>query len=204
MIVTRICSALLIGIAAMLGSLGPASAQSKTNSPGPRLPVVTKDACPGKDRIVPRWKIKRPAQMFASWSQKSARNGTLDRGDEVTVMAGVSVTRKPDRISVTRPFADLSLKAGDVILRYGTDADGNADIWVQGQWHKKYDLSRTTEKDGTGCQSDQCDSVVVEDGIKEWWVQVKTGENAVGWVLGFKSSLGKFSDSGNFDGLCLD
>jgi hypothetical protein len=126
---------------------------------------------------------------------------TLHSGSEVTVLAGVTVTRKPDRISVTQPIADLGLKPGDAILRYAYYGDGEADIWVRGTWHRHY-VPQTTEKDGTGCHSG-CDSVVIEDGIKEWWVQVRSDKSRVGWVVASKNADGK-SSNGNFGGLCVD
>ena len=129
--------------------------------------------------------------------------GTLKAGEKVTVLSGVSVIREPDRILVTRPFQDIHLMPGDIILRYGYLGEGVANIWAKGVWHKEYDLGRTTEKDGTGCSAlTECDSKVIEEGVKEHWVQVKTSSGLTGWLLATTVTRGKFWDSGNFDSLC--
>src|SRR5712692_8246608 len=84
----------------------------------PQLPVIEYDACPGKGRIVPNWKIKRNSPVYSYWQDRRTQTGTLKAGEKVTVLAGVSVTRKPDRILVTRSLPDIGLEPGDIILRY--------------------------------------------------------------------------------------
>lgn len=163
--------------------------------------MIDYDACPGKNRIVPGWKIEREAPIYSSWQDKRVLMGTLKAGEEVTVLAGLDVTRKPDKVSIIRSIPALSLKPGDIILRYGYGSEGFANFWVKGAWQKD-DYFGTTEKDGSGCRASECESVVMEDGIKESWVQVKTNTGAVGWTLVAKSSLGIHWFSGNFSNLC--
>jgi hypothetical protein len=170
----------------------------------PQLPVIEYDACPGKGRIVPNWKIKRNSPVYSSWQVRRTQTGTLKVGEKVTVLAGVNVTRKPDRILVTRSLSDIGLEPGDIILRYEQLAEGEANMWAKGVWHQAYDLSRTTSKDGkTGCLAqDRCNSKVIEDGTMEQWVQVKTSSGQTGWVLVFKVTRGVFWTGGNFGSLC--
>jgi hypothetical protein len=174
----------------------------KSESAEPNLPVINYDACPGKNRKVPRWKIKRKAPIYSSWNLRRVVTGTAKPGEEVTVLAGVTVTRKPDRVSVIRPMPDLSLKPGDTFLRYDTFGEGDANIWVNGIWHKDINMWRTTEKNGTGCGNSDCDSIVVANGMRERWVRVKSAAGAIGWMQGSKSTGDTFWDSGNFDSLC--
>jgi hypothetical protein len=182
----------------------PPSTSTDSTIPEPKLPVIEYDACPGKGRIVPNWKISRNSPVYSSWQDQRTQTGTLKAGEKVTVFAGVNVIREPDRILVTRPFPDIYLKPGDIILRYGYLGEGFANIWAKGVGHKEYDLGRTTEKDGkAGCQAqDECNSKVIEEGIKERWVQVKTSDGHTGWVLASKVTRGTFWDGGNFDSLC--
>jgi hypothetical protein len=115
---------------------------------------------------------------------------------------GVSITRHLDRILVTRPTPDLFLKPGDIHLRSHTLGEGFADTWAKDVWRKKYGIE-ATEKDGTGCRGkDECNSVVIEGGIKEWWVQAKTIRGNTRWVLATNVTPGEFWDSGNLDNLC--
>jgi hypothetical protein len=194
---------LLLATIAMAQQTPPATS-TNSSIPEPKLPVIEYDACPGKGRIVPNWRIKRNSPVYSSWQGQRAQTGTLKRGEKVTVLAGVNVTQKPDRILVTRSFPDIGLEPGDFILRYEQLAEGEANMWANGVWHQAYDLSRTTSKDGrTGCLAqDRCNSKVIEDGTMERWVQVKTSSGNSGWVLAFKVTSGVFWDSGNFDSLC--
>ena len=204
MITIRIGSILFFAmIATSQQTAVPASDKSQPMATEPQLPVIDHDACPGKNRSVAHWKIKRKAQIYSSWDEKQNVIGALNPRDEVTVLAGVNVTRKPDRILVKRPISGLSVEPGDIILRYDYFGEGEANIWAKGIWHNHYDLPTLTEKNGAGCQS-RCDSIVTEDGVKEWWVQVKTGSRQAGWVLATKDTGGVYWDSGNFDELCAD
>lgn len=198
----RTSSALLIGIAVTLGTLHFTSAQSETTPTEPLLPVVSYDACPGKGRIVPNWKIGRRATLFSSWKRKSAAVGTLNAGDRVTVLAGVIVAYEPDVISVRKSMADLWLEPGDRILRYAYYADGESDIWAKGLWHSHYPLVGTKEY-GTPC-GDLCESVVIQQGIIDSWVQVRTASKVTGWALDYRQSRGKFGSDSNFANLCAD
>jgi len=196
MIARRVCSFLL------LATLVTAQGLPASESAEPKLPVINYDACPGRNRKVPHWKIERQTPIYSSWDLRRVVIGTAKPGEEVTVLAGVTVTRKPDRVSVIRPIPDLSLKPGDTFLRYDTFGEGDANIWVHGVWHKDIDLSRTTEKDGAGCGNSECDSIVVENGIRERWVQVKTRAGATAWMIDWTFTGDTFSDSGNFAILC--
>jgi hypothetical protein len=81
--------------------------------------------------------------------------------------------------------------------------EGDANIWAKGVWHRGYSLWTAIEKNGSGCGSkDKCDSKVIEDGIMELWVQVKTRTGLTGWVLDHKLTRGVFWDSGVFGQLC--
>jgi hypothetical protein len=198
-----------LGIYLLLATIATAQRISPTTStsssiPEPQLPVIDYEACPGKGRSVPDWDIKRNSPVYSTWEYPQTKTGTLKAGEKVTVLAGVNVTRKPDKILVTRSIPQIDLERGDIILRYEQLGEGVVNMWAKGIWHKEYDLSRTTSKDGkTGCLAqDHCDSKVIEDGTMERWVQVKTNRGDTAWMLNFKDTRGVFWDSGNFHNLC--
>ena len=107
---------------------------------------------------------------------------SLKPGDEVTGLTGVHITRRPDRILVKQAIPDLGLKPGDVVLRYMYLGEGFANIWFNGAWHKGEDCTFVTEKNGQGCLQD-CSAIVTEQGVKDWWVKIKTSDGKIGWVL---------------------
>jgi len=60
--------------------------------------------------------------------------------------------------------------------------EGFANIWFNGAWHKGEDCTFVTEKNGQGCLRD-CSAIVTEQGVKDWWVKIKTSDGKIGWVL---------------------
>jgi len=171
--------------------------------PEPELPVLTEDVCPGKNHTIAHWKIAKEAPMYNSWvSDRSQVGPTMWVGQEVTIIGSMYVVFEPDRVLVTKPIADLSLKTDDVLLRYAYYSEGIADVWAKGVWHKRYYLSATEAKGG-GCQSD-CNSVVIKNGVKEWWVQITNSSGNTGWVMSLRLNHDDFWDDGNFANLCGD
>jgi hypothetical protein len=199
----------LVGLSLLLAAVAtaqqtPPTTSTNSSTSEPQLPVIEYDACPSKGRTVPEWRIRRDSPVYSSVQLPRTQVGNLKAGETVTVLSGADVTREPDRILVTRPFRTIRLAPGDIILRYGYLGEGVANIWAKGVWHREYDLGRTTEKDGkAGCLAQQeCDSRVIEEGVKEYWVRVKTNGGLTGWTLASKVTRGRFWDSGNFDSLC--
>ena len=171
--------------------------------PEPGLPVLSEDVCPGKNRTIAHWKIEKEAPMYNSWGRDRSQIGpTMWVGQEVTIIGGMYVVYEPDRVLVTKSIADLSLKTDDVLLRYAYYSEGIADVWAKGVWHKRYYLA-ATEADGGGCQSD-CNSVVIKNGVKEWWVQITNSSGNTGWMMSFRLNHDDFWDDGNFTNLCAD
>lgn len=179
-------SFLLFAALAVAPHLPIASAQE------PKLPVIDYNACPFEGCTFGKWKVTKQSVLFSSWDEARTPIGKLNPGEEVTGITGVHITRRPDRIVVTKPIPDLDASAGDLILRYMYMGEGTANIWIKGHWHEGYDCTFVTEdeKNGGGCQKD-CSAVVKEYGVKEWWVKVQSGDGKTGWVLA----------DDNFDGM---
>lgn len=187
-----------------------ASKSAEFGIPEPKLPVIDYKACPGEGRIVPHEKIIRNDRMYSSWQNNRVSVRTLKAGEEVTVLAGVNVVREPDRALVKQPEQldkDLSLKPGDVVLRYGDHADGYSDFWARGVWYTEY-FEQIVDKGGrcgfaAGFGQGGCTVVIIKNGAKEWWVQVKTSSGSTGWVLAAKLVGDKSGKRGNFGDLCM-
>ncbi|SRR5258708_22921490 len=179
----------------ILIAIVPASAQGSNSdrardSEEPKLPVIDENACPFEGCTFGAWTVTKESSLYSTWQEGRTQTGKLEAGAKVTGVTGVHITRKPDRILVKKAIADLSVVPGDVILRYMSIGEGFANIWTRGAWHKEYDCTFVSERSGGGCLRD-CAAVVVEDGVKEWWVHVKTGDGKIGWVL----------DADNFAGI---
>jgi hypothetical protein len=208
---TRVMSALRFIAILMLTSLAGGQAASnpkigQSNTPKPELPVVDEYACPGKGKRVPNVKISQDDRIYPSWQGNEKSVGTLKAGEQVTVLAGVNVTREPDRAVIKYVSADSSplLKAGDIALGYGLDADENIVFWSNGVWFGEW-IEAVAEKGQCGFTSGfglgGCEIDIVNDGISEWWVQIKTRKGLTGWVLAHKRTRDK-NWWGNFADLC--
>ncbi|HXM22734.1 MAG TPA: hypothetical protein VN948_15865 [Terriglobales bacterium] len=204
MVATRLLTFLLLATIT-IGQQAPASKSATSGIPEPELPVIDYNACPGKGRIVPRVRIRRNDRIYSSWQDKRALVGALKAGEEVTVLAGVNVIREPDRALVKQGITDSSLKLGDEVLGYGLHGDGYYDFWAKGVWFLEYFEVIAGKGDMCGfADKSQCTIVITKNGVKEWWLEVKTSNGRTGWVLARKFTGDKFLDSGNFDELCGD
>ena len=147
----------------------------------PALPVVDVNACPFEGCTFRKWTVIRKSTLYTSWKADRRQIGTLTKGNVVTGITGVHITRKPDVIHVFQTIPELGLKPGDVLLRYMYLGEGFANIWAHGRYVKAADTTFVTEKSGSGCLRD-CVAVVEESGEKEWWVEVKTSSGKIGWT----------------------
>ena len=145
-------------------------------------------------------------RLYSSREENRELVSTLKAGDKVNVLAGRNIIRKPDRALVTQPIVQPSLEPGDVILRYGINADDYWNLWAKGVWFTEY-IDRIVEKSGSCSFSDarSCLFKVVQNGVKEVWVQVKTDNARTGWVLASKDTDPDiFTPGGPFQGLCAE
>ena len=185
----RVVSILLLYVSLCAFLLGQnSSAPSNVNPPA--LPVIDYNACPFEGCTFGEWTVTKRTALFDSWKPGRVTIGKLEKDEKVTGLTGVHITNKPDAIRVLSDIPALSLKRGDTILRYMYRGEGFADIWANGKWFKEADCSFISEKEMGGCLRD-CSAQVIENGEKEWWVQVRTKSGQLGWT--------KAED--NFDGM---
>ncbi len=178
----------------------------RSNTLKPELPVIDEYACPGKGNTVPNVKIDKDDRLYPSWKGEEKSIGTLKAGDQVTVLGGANVILEPGTaiIKYVGPDDAPSLKVGDVALVYGLDADENIVFWAKGLWFAVW-IEAVGEKGHCGFASGfgraGCTVDVIRNGVREWWVQVKTSAGLRGWVLAEKFS-GRENWQGNFGDLC--
>jgi len=180
----RTLCVLLLFTALALAQQDRTTAAASPDQPGaePPLPVIDENACPFEGCSFREWTVTKESALYSTRQDSRTKTGKLKPGDKVTGLTGVHVIYEPDRILVRQPIPELAVKPGDVILRYMYVGEGFANIWANGNWHKEYDCSFITERNGAGCAKG-CAAAVTEDGVKEWWVQVRTSNGKTGWVL---------------------
>ena len=178
MTLVRLPLTLCLFIATLLGGQTPGE---KASRQAPSLPVVDFNVCPGEGCKFGKWIVVRDSTVFSSWKDDGKPLFTVKKEEVVTGLTGVFLTYEPDRIQVLKPIPELHLQPGDILFRYMLGGEGNADIWVNGEWKKDYDCSFIQEKDGSGCARD-CSAKVIADGKKAWWVRLKTVQGLIGWA----------------------
>ncbi len=178
----------------------------RSNTPEPKPPVVDHNACPGKDKIVPKVSVEQDATLHSSWQNVEESIGVLKAGERVTVIGGANVIRQPDTAVIKYVGADLpsSLKVGDAAFGYGVEADGNVVFWSHGRWFSEW-IEAVAETGGCGFTAGfgqgGCTIDITKAGVSEWWVQVKTRTGLTGWVMAAKFN-GEERRYSNFSGLC--
>ena len=150
--------------------------------PEPKLPVVEATNCLINGRT--NWPIRAGSPVYSSWQNGRTRVSVLRAGQKVTVTGGVTITRKPGKVVVTRSIPGSDRKTGDIILVYQYLGEGEAHTWEKGVWCDDCSVWTAVGINGGGCGAvDVCDSKWVEYGTYENWVQVKTTNDILGWVL---------------------
>lgn len=185
----RVASILLLYVSLCAFLIAQNSSTPPKTDP-PALPVIDYGACPFEGCTFGEWTVTKETTLFDSWKRGRAAIGKLEKDEKVAGLTGVHITNKPDAIRVLSDIPALSLKRGDTILRYMYRGEGFADIWANGKWFKEADCSFIAEKEIGGCSRD-CSAKVIENGDKEWWVQVRTKSGQLGWATA----------EDNFDGM---
>lgn len=165
---------------------------STSKIPEPKLPVIDYDACPGKGDPISNVKLVRDDVIYSA-PNDGKLVAKLTTGEKVTILAGATVIRQPDKAVLKYVSPDDTslqpIKAGDTVFGYGWHVDGNMVFWAKGVRFEVY-KDAVAEKGRCGFTSGfgaaGCTIDIVKDGIIEWWVQVKTSNDASGWVLAVK------------------
>ena len=77
-------------------------------------------------------------------------------------------------------------------------------FWAKGVWFEEY-YELVAERGACGFTAGfglgGCTVDIIDDGVSEWWVQVKTSKGITGWVLAEKVKNNR-PWYGNFEDLC--
>lgn len=147
----------------------------------PPLPKVDYKACPLECCTFRAWKVTRKSRVFSSWRESRRRpTGWLQPGAKVAGLTGVHLTFRPDKLRMLRNIPELKLRKGDGVLRLMYQGEGYAQYWSNGN----YFPSLLFIGDDT--------IETIQEGRREWWVQVRMPDGNKGWVL---------VQDDNFDGM---
>ncbi len=174
----------LLALAVRGQSEGPVGKPLRSAKP-PALPRIERHACPFECCTFREWTVTEASDLYDNWQQSRKKIGKLPQGAKVQGLDGIYITFFPDRVRATRDYPEEGIKAGDEFLRYMYVGEGSAQFWFNGKFDT---LSMAVS--GSECYKG-CAAELLAAGKKEWWVQVKTSDGKLGWVLAH----------GNFDGM---
>lgn len=161
--------------------LSPATWQQKTSDDGesapvrmpspPSTPKLDFHACPFECCTFRDWKVTHKTPLFTTWRNSRRQIAWLQSGQNVTGLTGVHITLRPDKLQVLRAIPELNLVPGDIVLQYMYLGEGYAQFWFNG----KYYPSEQLVGDDT--------MKILQEGRREWWVQIRTKIGQRGWAL---------------------
>lgn len=149
-------------------SLASAAAPAATPMSTPPNPFIDKGACPFECCTYRDWTTKKPVTLLDKPDGKTAVAAVPAK----TVVRGVTgqVWSMPVSITATHAFADSPIRKGDTFYAMHSAGEGFWVVWFKG---KTYSVDMTQPSDGA----------VLEKASSKWWVQIKTKDGKVGWVL---------------------
>jgi len=159
------------------------------------LPYVVKNSCPFEGCVFRAWVVGRHVAVRMRMNGTAPIAFTVNRGDWVRAVTGVSITYRPEVVRFTRntqiPVPRRRGETLDVLLYTG---EGFGTIWFDGRVIEGADLSRVFNG-ACDTHSDACEAHVERRGRTEWWVQVESADGVLGWTnetdaFGNKDALG--------------
>jgi hypothetical protein len=185
-------------------SAPPLSSETREKSPEPKLPVIDFDAC-GSGASEP-YKLEADDDLYSTWQEGRTLIRRIAVGTEVTRIGAVNIIQKPYRgvITVEVDESLLPLAQGDEVFGYGLHPDGQLSYWGKGVSFR-YNHESTAYKGSCGFfDAALCGINMIESGVHEWWIQLKTDDGFTGWILGIKENGDKALWGPNAGYACRD
>jgi hypothetical protein len=128
------------------------------------------------------WTAARDLPAYAKQGVPSTRLFTVAAAETVTVLDGVVVVDRADRIRVLTPFLLLGentpLPVGDEFWIVQIGGEGSATVWHRGRmFGSSIDAFQECDKPGR-----YCTGIKEQRGLRQWWIKVRNARGRIGWV----------------------
>jgi hypothetical protein len=158
-----------------------ASALCAQTANGPKLPVINKNACPFECCQFGTWTANQDVPVYDKWQREGrTQTFTVKKGEAVTAVTGVHITYKPGRVRVTKDVPRLHLRKGAVVQTFMSRGEGAEDFWANGRMQS----DETMASPECSEPHETFSFCRLDDGDKDWWIQIKTKSGQTGWVQG--------------------
>lgn len=181
---SRVSSASLLAALA-IGASSPTAGQSPD---GPAMPIVDAGACPFEGCRYGQWTTNDAVTIRRSRSARSSVVLRLTKGEQVTALTGAVVILRPGRVEFTEPTdlastdGNIAAKPGDTLYLLSYIGEGFTNAWFKGRAYREVDGAMAFFNALCDTQPARCTGRVVEPTQSEWWIQVRSRSNRVGWT----------------------
>jgi len=171
----------------MLTALLALMLQTNARSGGPPLPYYARhvtcwcEKCDGQD-AARHWTSARELPAYRKQGVPSSRFFNVSRGEQITVLDGVVIVDRADRIRVLKAMTVLDVpgefEPGDVLWRVQIMPEGGVVIWHHGRMLETvFDGAEDCER-----QLPFCSGIIEEKGSRQWWVKIRNARGQIGWL----------------------
>jgi hypothetical protein len=184
----------LILIGLTIGAIAGPEPQGAHGAP-PKLQYEDVGMCPFECCTYREWTVEEPTAAFTGRSARRSVAFRLKKGEAVTGITGVVVTRAFGTLTIRRATtigdAAIPVKPGDAVHVIGYVGEGYWKFWAKG----RIDQEQLPTKD-QACAGDDghpvgdlpvsrpvaCAVQIDREPETEWWAQIRNGKGQVGWT----------------------
>ena len=179
----RVSTAAALAVLACTATLSRAQVAPE----GPPLPFEDPGACPFEGCVYGEWIAKQPVVALSERQRGSRPAFTIFTGARVRALTGIVITLKAGRVQfrVTQELASTSgplrVEPGQTLYLLTYQGEGFTKAWFGGRIYDGLDGSNFFN---AACETEpgRCAGRVVEQPLREWWVQLRTAAGRVGWT----------------------
>ena len=167
----------------------------------PPLPYFDHGACPFECCTYRDWVAEAKHQAVDSYLADGAGRRkpvfTVAKGERVTAMSGVVITRRAGEVRVIRagtievyssrfphgPREQIAVAPGDRLFLLTNHGEGYMSGWYKGRLLESFDTAEMGAADGCAKRKGGCLGILERTAEAEWWVKIRNRRGAIGWVL---------------------
>ncbi len=170
-------------------AVGAGAAQAPAPAPfGPPMPYEDPGACPIEGCAYREWTANAAVRVLGERRDRAPAAFTLRRGERVTALTGIVVTKVPGRVEF-RKAVDLPASSGTLHVERGQSlylltyrGEGFTKAWFKGRIHDEVDGRAAFFGDRCEREPGACDGTIVHRPVVEWWVQIRNSAGQTGWT----------------------
>lgn len=179
---------ILAALVVVIGSIA-ASSHVRAQEAPPKMPYEDIGACPFECCTYREWKATARVPFLRDRRVGSGTAFVAQPGDRVRALTGVVMTTQPGRAQVDRPVdlwtteGTLHVVPGETLYLLTYHGEGHFAAWFKGRLYDDVDTAMFAGVNAA-CDThpEKCVGRIVDKGISEWWVRVRSLKGVTGWT----------------------